>query len=354
MRNYRLYNYTVISITVIGLGILGLINFIVDPLQFYRTPRYVPYYSDQQRYQNPGLAKNYDYDTIILGTSMTEGFLPSSVNKSLNCKTLKLSISGATIKEQNMIANLALRTGKVKNVIWGVDFYKLIYDDVNTEFGPFPFYLYDSNPINDFNYLLNYDTSTQSLMIIRSQLNPGIKPYNSDLEHLNNYNYSGFVFNREEVLKVVRKKLKEKSYDQHNYDFSKYKTNIDRNFLDVVRNSPHTNFYIFFPPYSIFYYKLNYEYNKSAFYFNEKIKKYIVDQLSPYDNVKIFDFQDVSDITFNSDNYKDTGHYNEKINDYIIESLKTGKHQLTSYNIEHRLANLRRQVSEFNLASALK
>jgi len=57
------------------IGVPGLMNYIVDPFQQYRKPWYNPYFPPQiERYLNPGLAKNYDYDSILIGTSQVETF----------------------------------------------------------------------------------------------------------------------------------------------------------------------------------------------------------------------------------------------------------------------------------------
>src|SRR5690606_23159968 len=140
-------------------ALLVLTAFVVDPLQVYRKiDWYKPVFSTEQRYQNPGLAKHYDYDTIIIGTSMTENFLPSVVDQAVGGKTMKLSIRGSTAGEHHEIAKVALETGKVKTVIWGLDYFSL-KSGVRDDQGPFPFYLYDDNLWNDFRYWFNESTN---------------------------------------------------------------------------------------------------------------------------------------------------------------------------------------------------
>lgn len=55
---------------------------IIDPFSNYHKPicglESVPF---SQVHQNPGYAKNYDYDIAIIGTSMTEGIRASDVEK---------------------------------------------------------------------------------------------------------------------------------------------------------------------------------------------------------------------------------------------------------------------------------
>src|SRR5207244_2667821 len=119
------------------------IVYAVDPMQFFRRAAYAPVFSTNERYQLPGLAKNYDYDTVIAGTSMSQNFYPSYANKVLGARVLKVAISGSSAHEQFLILNVAVRTGKVKRVIWGLDEWAFsgAPDRVRDDLGMFPHYL---------------------------------------------------------------------------------------------------------------------------------------------------------------------------------------------------------------------
>ena len=104
----RRYLRIVIGVMLCGVALVAAINFIVDPLQYYRRASwYPPHFSDNQRFQNPGLIRNYDYDTIVLGTSHSENFLASDIARILGRRALKLSISGSSIHEQSLTLRLA-------------------------------------------------------------------------------------------------------------------------------------------------------------------------------------------------------------------------------------------------------
>jgi len=112
MKIYKRWTIKVLLTTLLTIKVLILINFIIDPLQFYHSAFYKPVFSKQQRYQNPGLVKNYKYDTIIIGSSMSENNVPSYLNAKMEVNALKLSIMGSSAKEQYIIAILAQDTGK--------------------------------------------------------------------------------------------------------------------------------------------------------------------------------------------------------------------------------------------------
>ena len=56
----------------------GSINGIVDPYFHYHKPLAgLEYAIYDERYQNDGIVKHFDYDAILTGTSMTENFKTS-------------------------------------------------------------------------------------------------------------------------------------------------------------------------------------------------------------------------------------------------------------------------------------
>lgn len=102
---------------------VGVINFVIDPFHQYKIDTSKPIAFTNERYQNAGLAKNLKYDSIILGTSMTENFVLNEVENYLNFgKVLKLSLAGSSAKEQSTTLQTAISSNKeLKNVLWGLD-----------------------------------------------------------------------------------------------------------------------------------------------------------------------------------------------------------------------------------------
>ncbi|HZG14591.1 MAG TPA: hypothetical protein VE710_06170 [Candidatus Bathyarchaeia archaeon] len=343
MKQHKRWSITVLSLVILLMGVLMGINFAVDPLQYYRKADYPPSFSTQQRYQNPGLARNYDYDTIIIGTSMTENFLPSSVDKKLGGKTLKLSMSGATAKEQYMIAKMAIDTGKVKHVIWGVDYFALRGepDRVRDEYGPFPFYFYDKNPLNEWRYLLNVDTTVDSLKIVGSRMGLYEQP-RQDLNLLNTWtNYS---FSKELVMKEWDKVKQSQPVTSSEYEFANIQHNLDHNLISLIKAHPEIQFTLFYPPYSILQHRFFYEKGKVLFDNELAAKTYLYEQVGSLQQVRIFDFQQESTITFNLNNYKDLAHHSMEINEYMIDCMAAERYLVTADNLHTFGEELRKQV----------
>ena len=80
------------------LGVLSLILLcigtivVIDPAFQYHMPfgNIKAVYSNE-RYQNSGMTKHFEYDSVIVGSSVTSNFRVSWFNELFDCKTLKLS-----------------------------------------------------------------------------------------------------------------------------------------------------------------------------------------------------------------------------------------------------------------------
>jgi hypothetical protein len=324
-----------------------LINYSVDPLQFYHKSFYTPQFSLEQRYQTPGLAKNYDYDRIIVGSSMTENFVPSYVDSKLGGHTLKLSIEGASMKEQYMIAKLAINTGKTKSVLWGVDYFSLRGDPnrVRDEQGEFPYYLYDNNPFNDLKYLVNLDTSIDAFKILASFIGIG-KLQNFDMDLLYNWN-NKYKYGKQIVLKVWENYKNGSKISVDEYEYINIKRNIDENIIKLIKSHPEVKFILYYPPYTILQHRYYYDRNPELFQYELAAKEYLFSQVGELPNVEIYDFQHIKEITFNLEYYKDLAHHSQEINEFIIDSIASGKNRVNNRTLLEYADELKKQVVSF-------
>ena len=84
------------------LGILGGFVAVVDPYFHYHAPQsFVKYELNNERYQNNGVVKHFEYDAIITGSSMTQCFKPSELNELFSVNAIKAPFSGGSYKEVN-------------------------------------------------------------------------------------------------------------------------------------------------------------------------------------------------------------------------------------------------------------
>ena len=96
-------------IVLSGIGVLSYLVYRVDPFFHYHKPEVENYYYplDNQRSQNDGIARHFDYNAIITGTSMIENFRTSDMDARFDCNTIKLPFSGAYYKENRDVIKKA-------------------------------------------------------------------------------------------------------------------------------------------------------------------------------------------------------------------------------------------------------
>lgn len=103
--------YTVKFLIVLPFLIVSIItiNYIIDPYQQYRKSSYYTFSTKKPRYLNAGLVKNYDYDSLIIGSSMMANFDAKTVENLLGFgKTIKPLTFGGFMSEEVDTIKIAL------------------------------------------------------------------------------------------------------------------------------------------------------------------------------------------------------------------------------------------------------
>lgn len=354
--SYKTYFWLVLGIIAGGLLLTGLFDYIVDPLQFYRQAAfYPPSFSAEQRFQNPGLARNYEYDTITIGSSLIENTRPDMVDRILGGKTVKLAMSAASAYEERRMIELAIQRKPVKLIIWDLDFASLKGkpDRVLTYAGYFPYHLYDEDFSNDYKYLLSTSTARDSLLACY-RLVRGIAPPFGDLNNLNTWDGT-YVFSSEVMqaawnieLDVQARGIKQ--YSNYDPSLAAMKASFDANVLPPVKNNPDVKFVIYYPPYSILRYRALYMEDPQLFYDELAIKSYIFQQLKAFPNAVLYDFQNDAGLTHNMNEYKDFTHHSLRYNELIIQAIadRDERYIVTEANLEPGIASLKEQVENLD------
>ena len=273
---------------------------------------------------------------------MTENFRASWFENE-ETKVVKVPYSGAYSKDINNVFKLAFSTHDIKTVYYGLDLFNIFCRDKNTTRFEIPQYLYDDNIINDVKYLFNKDIFIQYTYynIVNNILQAN--KFNNDLA----YNWNNNVRYGLEYVLSTYKSNPSNSELPATYYLSEYEENM-KNITEYIEMYPNTKFKIFFPPYSILYYKDKKEAIK-------EVTRKVVEDLLKYENVELYYFQNIEEIITNFDNYKDYSHYSEKINYYMYECMcKTGKHRITKQNYKEEIDNLYDLVSRYDYDKILK
>lgn len=344
-----------IILCISGLFFVALFNFIFDPFQQFRIKTFYPvYYSEKsERYRNAGFIKNYDYESLILGASVTENLVISQVQNILDYKkTIKLCVSGGSGKELGTTLQSAIDSNSnLKKVLWGLDILSFSGKPDRLMFGEgsFPFYLYEDSYLTLYKYLFSLDTFSKS---IEAYVNQYIKSENDPLfdfdrmyqwQHVHNHN---FTLNN--VLRKWETRKKSFSTSLEDQKIIYLKNNFNKNILSIIRKNPSIKFQIYFPPYPILFF-VNAKENGLLEDFL-LFKKYISDQIGSLKNVEIYDFQDVKNVTHDFKNYRDLTHFHHKVDIWILEQIRNKKYKITeNNNMNMRLEKLNKQVEQFDI-----
>jgi len=319
------------------------LNYIVDPFQHYRIASWYKITSKKQREVTPGLAKNFDYQTVVLGSSMAENFEASFINKILDTRSLKLCMSAMTAYEMRSLLEVILSNNKkLDTVILALDLYAFTGKETRIRTDKQPTYLYDNNPLTDIFYLLNKETLRFSFRMLSKERGKA-----SDFDKMwywgNAYNFS-----KETVLSTYHKHSFNSSFKNSEYTKEIFIRNFNYNLLHLIRDNPKVNFIIFYPPYSY----LTYKDMQDKQWLQEAIsfKKYIFDL--GLDNLEVYDFQCLNEVTENLDNYRDITHYSADINKLIINAIKNKKHLTTQDNINTCLHQMQKSANKVTQESS--
>lgn len=145
---------------LITAGLAGIAALVVwvDPFFHYHRPLDgFPYQIDNQLSQNPGMAKHMEYDSIMLGSSMTVNFETDWFAEKMGLQMIKLSYNGAYPRDiRNMIERADESGQELKHVFIGVDLASYTGGTEETKY-PLPEYLYNDSLADDVNYWYNKD-----------------------------------------------------------------------------------------------------------------------------------------------------------------------------------------------------
>jgi hypothetical protein len=304
------------------ISIIGVIYFL-DPLNFYhKETLYKPYYFANHRFEIPGIVKHSSYDTIFIGTSMSHNFYKEEIDEKLHVNGLNATLSGSSTKEQNLIANLAIQKDTTKTIYWEINFDSLYgdVDRVETTYGDFPHHMYDSNLLNDYKYIFSYYSVMQLLKDIKANVEQ--QETHDDYDEIIKFGDDRPTYSDEKIRKTITKERAHNPLPESvSYENMKY--NFDNNILKVVTENPQINFVFYYAPYPIFNYVGSYKSFDGKVEARLELKKYIYNELEQLENVAIYDFQDHSNITYNTNNYMDHTHYYSDVNSYMLDFMAT-------------------------------
>ncbi|MCR5594573.1 MAG: SGNH/GDSL hydrolase family protein [Lachnospiraceae bacterium] len=325
----KIFFLSVIAVCAVIVGIIVLF----DPFYIYHKP--LPHLKavlNDKEYQCVGTLKNFDYDAVIVGSSVCENFNNGWFDEGFGCTSIKAIRSYGATADLKYLMDIAFEKHDIKYVFYNIDPSSL-YSPIETTYESTgcPTYLYDDNPLNDWKYLLNKDVLMEKIpfMIAKSF---------SGYDEKDSYNWAQWKTFHHLMCMTMYERLPEAApmEDEHMYD--ELAVENTKLLTEMVTAHPETEFLFFFSPYSMCWWDNAYRNGeRDAVLSAERI---CIEELIKYDNVSVCYYQDDKDIITNLDNYMDTIHFSKDINKYICDSLMEGKDKITEENIDSILTGM--------------
>lgn len=335
---------------------------IVDPyFHFHKPIKGIPYTLEEDTYINAGVLKNFDYDSVIVGSSLASLMEPSIPDNRIGTKTVLVTLRGASTKNGTYLMEYALnKNSNIKNIYYSLDYGAVTgdKDDISREL---PDYLYDANPLNDTQYILNKDIWIDGVYTLFDKNRP--TPIITDFDKA--YGFDAYVqYSRASVLS----KISEDYFGGVvNFDFPNYSSrteyidnikniepdsnvigNITCNIEPLLGSHPDVQFYFYMAPMPIlsWYSRIKADGVEAIYQLSSNLY-YIFSELAKYDNCHLFFFYD-DDVMFDLYRFCDTIHWDRNVGRYIMNSMLDGNRVVTSDNKGDYVYNLYKKVSSFD------
>ena len=332
----KVWFISILATSAVLLGTAAFTVYRVDPYFHFHKPLTDRYYYelDNQRSQNDGILRSFDYDALITGTSMTENFKTSEAERLFGGKFVKVPYSGATYREINECVEKALKENPgLKTVIRGLDMVRFLdaKDLMRTDLGSYPFYLYDDDPFNDVEYLFNRDILFGTVWeMIQNTKEEGFEPGITSFDDYSRWQ-DDYVFGKASVFPDgVHVEKTPVFVHLTEEEKAVIRGNIEANIISAAEAHPDVVFYCFYSPYSIGWW--NDIRNDGTLLKQLEAERCITELLIKHKNIRLYSFNNMTDITTDLNNYKDIHHYSDRINSLMLECMSRGECLLTEDN----------------------
>jgi hypothetical protein len=329
------------------LASVAVLNWRVDPLHHYRAEK-DGFLVGAARFRLPGLARHCEAGLVIAGTSVSVHQQPDVFQKfhhdpkDPRHTVLNLAMDGATAHEQYLLLRLALRTGRVKEVIWDLNYeYLRGKPGAVSDFdGTFPGYLYDDSALNDLpNYLLSISTAKDSLRILAKKyqrqsagefavLKPGVPHGPAAIAKAMERRKKGAAAFRELIPELANEHLR---------------ASFAHNHAALIREFPNVTFRLYFPPFSSAYFDFLRGHAPELLPVFLRFREDIFAAVKELPNAELHDIQ--SDITLITDlsRYADPIHFDAETHVRIAADILGQSHRASA----ERLSSFQRWLDEF-------
>ena len=328
---------------IVFLGAAVLLVFLVDPFFHYHKPWFgLVNMGEDKEYQIPGILENYEYDSLLVGSSTAMSLDADRLNERFSCVTVKAVGNSAPAPQLNYYMDLAFEGHELKYVFYGLDVFSFYSDPDMQPVSEEVAYLTNKNPFDDVQYFWNMDVIGEKVPeMLRSD------PENAPEGLLYAFN-RGSQTGPESVLvnhtpgNVMEPKAKPLDYQ------AKYVTGNIARLETKVREHPETQFLFFVPPYHIVWWDNAYEMGLLDTYLYTL--ETCMERLLSYDNVHFYrtDFNEELVIT-DVYQYMDYIHGSVEVTERMAEQIGTPEQEITLDNYLEEMEQFREVFARFRM-----
>lgn len=344
-----------LCVCIVLAAALSSFAYFYDPQNVYRwnnTGR--QYYSPT--YSTAGIIKYYDYDTVLIGSSMVQNFDDDLIARELKCKPVKLTIGGMTAEEELFLYDEVQKRGCAKNYIINIDLHRIaLQEKLIPNSGRFPKHMFEPTPLSQFKYLLGYETWFRFIPIdialnLCDSLGVGLP--SSMQETINNAtDVNDMCRWSRGNLPGAQKVISDFVNGEAGFD--------DGSSTDPIINpEENVSFYIshmiesldndetltlIFPPYSVLSWV---EYSTDKVEQMLSMRSQISAIADKYDNVRVMDFQSMKQTT-DLNNYYDKRHFSQELQDEVARELATNNYVVDEKMISANSQIIKNNITEF-------
>lgn len=327
----KIFLKKLIIFVIIAASLVMGIVFIFDPFFHYHKPiKPLKAVLTQAEYQVIGTLRTFDYDSLIVGSSMAENYNNKWFDDTFHCTAIKAVKPGANTSDLEYLIEAAYEEKDIKNIFYTLDI-SAITTSVREHYvnEGMPLYLYNKNPFDDVKYLFNKHVIFEDIpyMIANSFI--------GDYDEGDSFNWA--KYKSFETLHYTP--IEEKEPDKEKKEYSEdVDFNLDK-LENIVKSHQETNFIFIVPPYSALWW-----YDEDM-YGNTERNFYAIEQafsrLLPYENVEIHYFQTMENIVSDLSLYMDLIHYRPDVNKNLVELIITNKYKVMLDNKDEILNEMK-------------
>ncbi|MGB7451269.1 MAG: hypothetical protein WBM36_03985 [Lysobacterales bacterium] len=302
--------------------------------------------SGNQRYGNPGLARQYPYKTVLVGTSHVMEMRSDDLSGILKEPTINLSISGGLIREQAQLVELVLRQNKAQTILWEMNYPSLSFGDTfDSEGQDYPEYFYNPTIETPFRYLMSFDTLVQSFKALTGPHEVNIDNRNQQVSR---------EFSKERVFAHWDQQVQRWNEDLRKI-WARYRlteiTHVEllhRRLLPIIKQYPEVTFKLFLPPTNMLNFLLGKHIGDFEIEQRIEYRNALAEFGGQFPNVEVYDFEVDWATNENLERFRDLEHFDQTILRNIFVQISKRNMRVDRETMLANTKDLHRRINNFS------